>query len=474
METRKEEGDYLILTGLNGIITASRAGVVIADIRSTWFTATLKSGRTGLDIRNNERIVTGGLWGQIIANGTTITADNWESVIASLIQSAGGGDGDMVSFPDITGNPTENAALNAKFNEYLSLSGGIMSGPIDVGSLTSSKGEIKIDANIDLTDNKKILFNAVLNGVDTELAITFIGEYANIVNPITGEVYARWLQTESGNTHIPFNPSTANNPIYGKYIAYDVGSYWNDPTGYPAMDKQVLATFTEGVLQLPENFFNPVDDGSGKLVIEGVTLADLNTLAIKYNAGLHPVAKDPSVLTFRTTRLVITADVAYFDYNFLKVNGEKVQRYVVSVTGTSANVNTLRCELTTWDIGSLPISFYLPYGNGTPANVLISDSGIQLNVNYKDTASCGATISAPNGDITILNAYRTSIYNGVSEGQVLPGQTVTSTPVNVDDTIYASFNDECTIRIMKTGTVYEIKFIVGNGFVIGEYKKINS
>lgn len=233
--------------------------------------------------------------------------------------------------------------------------------------------------------------------------------------------------------------------------------------------KEGINLLTENLLfQLPSNFFNPINN-----VIEGITLEQLNTYAHLYSLKMFPVANDQDVVTFRATRLVINDAVAYFDYYFTKINGNTVERYEISVTGTGAAVNTLKCEKVSYQIDALPIQFYLPYGNGTPVTVPISDSGIQLNITYKDAGSCGATISAPNGDVEILNAYRSSLYNGTPEGQTLSSQTISTTPVNVDDTIYTSFNDEVKLRIMKTGNYYEIKFIVGNGFVIGESKKIH-
>lgn len=370
--------------------------------------------------------------------------------------------------PDNTGDTVVDLMSTIKLQQDAQI---ISTG--DIPLIPAEGNVIKAEGNIELAEGIKIQVTETveINGVETQVdyAIAQVGEYLNVINPRTGDTIARWLQTDFGNTHIPANFSTANNPITGKYIAYDVGSWVLDSENYPALQKQVLATFTEGVLQLPVNFFNPVNN-----VIEGITLEQLNVYAYMYSLGLYPVAKDPDVLTFRATRLVINDAVAYFDYNFTKITGNTVERYEISVTGTGAAVNTLKCGKIIYQIDALPIQFYLPYGNGTPITVPISDSGIQLNITYKDTGSCGATISATNDNVSILNAYRTSTYNGTSEGQVLPEQIITDTPVNVDDTIYTSFNDEVNLRIMKEGNYYEIKFIVGNGFAIGEYKKINS
>lgn len=337
-------------------------------------------------------------------------------------------------------------------------------------------GEVKFDENIELGDGKKILFRETdENGVTSDYAMLFVGEYSNITNPFTGQVYPRWLQVEPGNSHMPLNLNHANNPISGKYIAYDVGAWMLDKANYPALGKQVLATFTEGVLQLPSKFFNPVPNGSGGYVIEGVTLQELNVFAAKYNLGLYPVAIDQSVLTFRVTQLVINDAVAYFDYNFTKVTGDTIERYIVSISGTEQTVATLRCERTVWQIGQLPVPFYVPYGNGTPVDIAILDSGINLLISYKDTQFATVQVYAKNGNVQTNTIYRTSLPRGAAEGGALQNVLVTSTPQNVDESVYSDSSDHSTIRIWITGTVYIVDIIgVGNGFAVGEMRKIHA
>lgn len=366
---------------------------------------------------------------------------------------------------------TGTAAAKVRINEVEVLTG---AGGILTGLLVANAG-LTVNGVLDMGPDAKIAFNeSTIPGL-SDYVTDQVEVYENeIVNPRTGQVIPVYAHVDKGNTHLPLNLSHGNNELTGKYIAYDVGASWNDPDNFPALSKQVLATFTEGVLQLPTNFFNPVPDGSGGYTIEGITLQQLNVLAFMYGLGLYPVAKDQSVLTFRVTRLSINDSVAYFDYNFTKVNGDTVERYVVSVTGTDAAVRTLRCDRVVWQIGQLPVPYYLSYGNGIETKITILDSGINLVISYKDATSASASVVAENTDISVLNMYRTSLYNGVPEGQVFQAQTIGKTPVVVDETVYTSFNDKGELNIIVQGAMYVLTYIVGNGFAIGEVKKIHA
>lgn len=232
---------------------------------------------------------------------------------------------------------------------------------------------------------------------------------------------------------------------------------------------------TEGVLQIPSKFFNPVDDGAGNLVIEDVTLAELNSYASKYELGLYPVAVDQSVITFRVTQLIINDAVAYFDYNFLKVNGDSLERYQISISGTEQTVRTLRCEKTVYQIGQLPVPFYLPYGNGIPAVIPILDSGLNFVLTYKDGTFANGALVASGADVSILRAYRTSIQRGTPESTLLPAQSIGSTPVDIDESIYSDGSDMSTTRIWVSGALYEVVLEgICGGFAVGEIKKIST
>lgn len=451
MEERKEPSEYLVVTGSDGFVIATRNNIEVARIEARFFTATLKSGRIGIDLRDRGIIKTGGLFEEITINGTVVTIDNWESLTSSLIDSGSG---------------------SVDLSDYLPRSAG-SNNPV-TGALYLEDG-IKLQGVLDMQEDSKIAFNESIVPGLSDYVTHQVEVYENtVVNPRTGETIPLYPQVDTGNTHLPLNFSHGNNELTGKYIVYDVGSNWSDPVTYPALDKQILSTFTEGVLQIPAKFFNPVDDGAGNLVVDDVTLAELNNYAFKYELGLYPVAVDQSVLTFRVTQLSINNAVAYFNYNFLKVNGESLERYQISISGTEQTVRTLRCEKTVYQIGQLPVPFYLPYSNGNPVLIPLLDSGLNIQILYKSASQCEISLVAESVDVQILNAYRTSIYNGTPEGAILNAQTITSTPVVIDDTVYTSFNDDVTIRVMVEGAVYIANVIVGNGFAVGEIKKIHS
>lgn len=408
----------------------------------------------GLNLTTNECAIT-----MRSGNGTNIEGVG-EVKLAPTI-------GGVTIFPvagDITLNTYGSYRATYRGSELLTVNGGVVT------------GQVRFDQDIEIGNGKKILIRETdENGQNIDLAALFIGDYTNITNPITGEIYPRWPQVDSGNTHIPLNLNHANNPISGKYLTYDVGAWLLDESGYPALGKQVLATFTEGVLQLPAKFFNPVDNGAGKLVIDGVTLQELNILAAKYSLGLYPEATDQSVLTFRATRLAINDATAYFDYNFTKVVGDTLERYVVSVSGPDQTTATQRCDKTVWQIGQIPVPFYEPYGSSSSPEIPILDSGINLQINYKNASTCSVSLAASNSDVQTNTIYRTSLVNGAPENTILQNQLIGTTPVIVDADVYSSATDSVTVKIWVPGTLYIVEiFGVGNGFAIGEVRKIHS
>lgn len=78
--------------------------------------------------------------------------------------------------------------------------------------------------------------------------------------------------------------------------------------------------------------------------------------------------------------------------------------------------------------------------------------------------TAGISIFATNTDIPNVDIRRHSIYNDASEGKAFDGVTLTSTPLEVDDTVLMQSNDSCTIWLANGRQFFEIKiFISGNG-----------
>lgn len=207
----------------------------------------------------------------------------------------------------------------------------------------SPQGKIVANSNIDLAVGNKILATVTVNGNPVDLAIVQVENYLNVVNPITGEVYADWLQTDFGNTHTPLNLSHSNNPITGKYIAYDVGAWIYNTTDYPAMSKQILATFTEGILKLDSKYFTPVDNGSGGLILSGITWSEIQTEYYKYQAGLTAIQTNKSgLISISDISFTINDAIIYFNYRFSLGDYDTglITIYQVLISATQANIVT--------------------------------------------------------------------------------------------------------------------------------------
>lgn len=239
----------------------------------------------------------------------------------------------------------------------------------------------------------------------------------------------------------------------------------------PGKLSENYALKTEGVLQIASNYFSPALDSTGRLYIPDVSLSQLNEYAELYAEGLYPVSSLQSVLTFKADRLYISQDIAYFDYSFTKINGDNIERYIVSITATEVASNTLRCDRTIYQISSIPVPFFVPYGSGTDAVIPIAGSRVSVVVSYKDVNS--ASISLIGDNIQTERIYRTSIYNGTPEGILISSMEITSSGIVIDDTVYTNFNDEVTIRIFITGHVYVCRLIIYS-HVVGEFYHINA
>lgn len=371
--------------------------------------------------------------------GIALTDDNvidtLDSLFRSQSSSGGGGGGDYV-----TTTQMQNALA-----QYLKLTGG------------------KLTGNLDLADGCKLLFSETdENGVTSDYALIFVGDYANVVNPNTGEIIARWLQTEVGNTHIPINLSTANNPISGKYIAYDVGAWILDENGYPAMAKQILATFTEGVLRVDNKYFDPVDNGSGGLTLSGVTFTEIQEYYRKYQQGLTPVTNH--VASFQVDRLTISNDIVYFEYHFTEFENGKLEYYSVSASGTEQNVisRVIKSEYIL-----TPASKFGSIGTaGSYLDLPLGDSGLVVRVSNTDGTNGQISVYSTSGTIT-ADARRVSIHNDSSEGGtegVKDSVDFGTTPTPIDSTVYMASNDwnEIWVAIEEVWYICKI-FLSGNG-----------
>lgn len=113
-ETRKEEVDYLVLSAGNNSIQCLRDGALIADIPLATFKVVRKMTKTGLDIKDGSKPVTGGKYGEIIINDTPVNEDNADELVTALRKAAasgcsGGGGSDYVT----------NEHLNERLSGYV-------------------------------------------------------------------------------------------------------------------------------------------------------------------------------------------------------------------------------------------------------------------------------------------------------------------------------------------------------------------
>lgn len=87
-------------------------------------------------------------------------------------------------------------------------------------------------------------------------------------------------------------------------------------------------------------------------------------------------------------------------------------------------------------------------------NVEIGDSGLTLSTEYKDGSTGQVRLKGTSASVT-ANVYRTSVFNGTSEGQAFNATEFTTTGTLIDDTIYLAANDRININISVGGDFYE-------------------
>lgn len=113
--------------------------------------------------------------------------------------------------------------------------------------------------------------------------------------------------------------------------------------GYITYDDKTLSTFNEGILFLDSKYFTPVDNGSGNLVLNGITWEEIQLAYTKYSAGLISIQTNTNGYVNHTVDSFIINDaIISFVYRWALAdyaNG-KVNIYRALISATEANIVT--------------------------------------------------------------------------------------------------------------------------------------
>lgn len=92
----------------------------------------------------------------------------------------------------------------------------------------------------------------------------------------------------------------------------------------------------------------------------------------------------------------------------------------------------------------------------SPLSLSISNSGLEVVVSYITSTTGRVQLRNISNDDITLSYYRTSVYNGASEGSYSDSTTISSgISVTVDDTIYINSNDRINVLIAINSIRYE-------------------
>lgn len=378
------------------------------------------------------------------------------------------------------------------------------------GALYADEG-VNVKGVLDMDGYAKIAFNeSAIPGL-SDYVTDQLEVYENITNPRTGQTIPKYAQVDKGNTHIPLNISHANNEIAGKYIQYDIGANWNDPVNYPALGKETLATFTEGILFLDSKYFTPVDDGAGGLRLNGITFDELQDNFYKYDLGLRkPDTNTDGYINSKVDAFSVSSAAVSFIYRFAigDYSNSTVTVYRVLISGTSANVITPVEVLKSIDLSdvvtetNLDQILYDHFQSAEFGNVSIQASG-----NISETSAGNVTITAGstlslNGTTVLINGEvpatqqdlsdKANLVNGVIPLQELPSSfnqniidgTATGVDTSSNPITATGFNDlngdpvTPDTNLLYFGTVTNLTFkynpvsgifvAQGNGVQLGE------
>lgn len=180
----EEDKLYLELKSVGDSVYISRGGVSIASIPADKLSFTVKSNKKGIDIRYRLKIVSGGLWDEILVNGQSVTAENANDLIGALIKTCCGDSGGS---EDVTREEFNAALLRIK-------------------ALEDNALQFDTDNNVTLRDGSKILgLTETGNGTGSFVSREILG-----LNKYSAGTDEQFYQVEVGNMHVQTTLNTAN------------------------------------------------------------------------------------------------------------------------------------------------------------------------------------------------------------------------------------------------------------------------
>lgn len=202
-------------------------------------------------------------------------------------------------------------------------------------------------------------------------------------------------------------------------------------------------------------------DCRASLVPTSTILFDLGSESLTWNLGY--------INEIHTTEIISTGDIHADGLyaNSININNATVVENItvtrinnINLTsegdGTSylANDGTYKSVTSpyTYKEGSITAS-------DSSVELEIGNTGLTLGVEYKDGATGRVRLKGTSVDV-VADVYRTSVYNGASEGQAFDNTTFTTTGTLIDDTIYLASNDRITVDIGVGSDFYEAVILV--------------
>lgn len=289
-----------------------------------------------------------------------------------------------------------------------------------------------------------------------------IAEFDGVIGSsemIYGEAFIDTIQVNT------LNPQSASSRI-GRQNSPFYSGYFNSLY----VNNTNAATYNEGVLYLESKYFTPVDNGSGGLMLQGITFDEIQTAYTKYNAGLRPVVTNTQgFINLNVISFIVDDDIISLQYNFALVDYDNslVNVYRVLISATTANIITPVQLIHSYNLRSLESTNNSIIDSVTQlgdfVDLTIGDSGLIARLAWRDATVTNLIIRSESTSV-VADIRRASIYGDASQGYAGDTLTIANNTTTIVDDIYQQSNDTVIVNIGVGNEWYQLHiFISGQG-----------
>lgn len=288
-----------------------------------------------------------------------------------------------------------------------------------IGSVDNN---IIANGNIILENDKKLLGKAT-DGTQYNLAE--ISRFTDLNHPIA--------DFGSASAHFNINCHSDHRPTI-------------QLNGESGEESHEIAFRSEGVTVIPQSFFNPSLNSDGTLTMPEITFSDIQKIYVGYSGGNKLDAYFAFVESINA--FSIDEDIAIFEYSFDRIIDGNIVRANVQVSGTDQSLIT-RGTYVSYPLTALSVNNAVSGALNTEGAIVeyaIPGTICIISIEYKTNSTAQVRVRTSQSNMA-MSIYRTSVYNGVSEGASFDSQNIDSTGTIVDDTVYVESNDRVRLDI---------------------------